>query len=218
MGARSMLALAAGCLLVGTALGANDTAVSDRLTRSSQVFREMLGGSGIPPSLLRNAQCVIVVPGIKKGAFIVGGEYGSGFASCRNGSQWSAPAAVQITGGSLGAQIGAKKTDIVAFLMDPKARDQLLQSNLTLGANLSVEAGPTGRAASTDNADVLIWTRSNGAFAQAAVNGATLKADGNANRALYGQTMSERQILSGQVQPPPAAAGFLDTLKNSNKP
>ncbi len=211
--------LFAGVVIAASAIAAEDqTDVKNRLEQSAQVLNQMLGSTngGIPEGFLNHAQCVVVIPGMKKGAFLVGGTYGAGFASCRTGSTWSAPAGVQIKGGSFGAQLGVQKTDLVALFMDEKAHDQILQNSLTLGANASVQAGPTGASASTDTADILVYTRTNGVMASLAVNGAKLQADGDANRALYGATVSTRAILTGKQATPGAATDFLSALSGTH--
>jgi lipid-binding SYLF domain-containing protein len=167
----------------GTALA--DSA-QERLADSATVFQEIMStpDKGIPQELLAKAECVVIVPGLKKAALGVGGQYGRGFAECRNssGSGWSAPAAVRIEGGSVGLQIGASSTDVVMLVMNKNGMNKLLDSKFTIGADASAAAGPVGRTAtaSTDaqmGAEILSWSRSKGAFAGISLNGATLRND-----------------------------------------
>jgi len=166
---------------------------------------------GIPQDLLNDAHCVVIVPGLKKGAFVVGGEYGRGFVTCRAADHrgWSAPAAVKVEGGSFGFQIGGSSTDLVMLVMNAKGADKLLGDKFTMGADASVAAGPVGRTAnaSTDakvTAEILAWSRAKGLFAGISLNGATLRPDKDVNRELYGSAMSSKEIVnSGKT---PAAA------------
>ncbi len=192
-----------------------------RLNDSVNTFQEIMQApdAGIPQNLLDKAQCVVVVPGLKKGAFIVGAQFGKGFFSCRqaSGQGWTAPAAVRVEGGSFGFQIGGQETDVVMLVMNKKGEDRLLSSQFTLGADASVAAGPVGRSASANTdammtAEILSWSRSRGAFAGVALNGATLRQDIEANRGLYGHDVTNKQIIEGQVQAPAQAQGFVSML------
>src|SRR5579862_9145383 len=122
---------------------------ADRLSDAASVFHEIMGtpDKGIPQDLLNRAECVVIVPGLKKGAFIVGGEYGKGFAECRNGNGWGAPAAMRVEGGSVGFQIGGSETDVVMLVMNQEGMNKLMRDKFTLGADASVAAGPVGRTA-----------------------------------------------------------------------
>src|SRR5437588_6290654 len=164
------LAIAAS-FFVSTGLWAADSA-QERLNESAAVFNEIMGtpDKGIPQDLLAKAQCVIIVPSLKKGAFIVGGEYGRGFAECRRpgGTGWGAPAAVRVEGGSVGFQIGGSASDVVMLVMSQRGMDRLMSDKFTLGADAEVAAGPVGRTAqaATDvglNAEILAWSHSKGA-------------------------------------------------------
>jgi lipid-binding SYLF domain-containing protein len=161
---------------------------------------------------------VIVVPGLKKGAFIVGAKYGKGFFVCRREHRgWSAPAAIRVEGGSFGFQIGGSETDVVMLLMNEGGIKKLLADKFTVGADASVAAGPVGREseAQTDaqmHAEMLTYSRSRGAFAGIALQGATLRPDGEWNEELYGKKLSEREIVLGPTAPPPGARRFLETL------
>jgi lipid-binding SYLF domain-containing protein len=173
----------------------------------------------IPQDLLNKSQCIVIVPGLKKGAFIFGGKYGRGFAVCRkdNGVGWSAPGGVRVEGGSFGFQIGGAETDVVMLVMNRGGMDKLLTSRFTLGGDASVAAGPVGRdsSAQTDalmNAQILTWSRQRGVFGGIALTGATLREDNDANRELYGREYSNRDILDGKVGVPKGAQPLLAVL------
>ncbi|HEY2014505.1 MAG TPA: lipid-binding SYLF domain-containing protein [Bryobacteraceae bacterium] len=175
---------------------------------------------GIPQDLLAKAQCIIILPNMKKAAFVVGGEYGRGFAECRNstGAGWGAPAAVRMEGGSVGFQIGGSSTDLVMLVMNQKGMNKLLGDKFTLGADASVAAGPVGRTAnaSTDvkmDAEILAWSRSKGLFAGVALKGATLRPDQDQNEELYGKKMSNREIIAGNVTAPASARPLINELE-----
>jgi lipid-binding SYLF domain-containing protein len=193
----------------------------DRLVDAADMMSEIMSApdKGIPQDLLEKAQCIVVVPGVKKGAFIFGGKYGKGFMLCRRegGVGWSSPAAVRVEGGSFGFQIGVSDTDVVMLVMNSSGAKKLLQSKFTLGADASVAAGPVGRdsSAETDaqmHAELLTWSRSRGAFAGISLQGATLRPDDDWNKEMYGKSMSNRDIVMGHVPPPEAAAKLLALL------
>jgi SH3 domain-containing YSC84-like protein 1 len=173
---------------------------------------------GIPADLLKKAECIVVVPSLKSGAFVVGADYGRGFASCRTGKGWSAPAGVKVEGGSFGFQIGGSETEVVMLVMNKKGMDRLLSTKFTLGGEAKVAAGPVGRAgeAKTDaamTAEILSYSRARGVFAGVALNGATLREDESANKDLYGKEIPNRTILTGTVEPPPSAQAFLSAIR-----
>jgi SH3 domain-containing YSC84-like protein 1 len=196
-----------------------DTA-AERLAESATVLKEILDApdKGIPDDLLNKAQCVIVVPGVKQGAFIVGAKYGRGFLVCRNAvGGWGAPAALRIEGGSFGFQIGASETDVIMLVMDQRSVKGILSSEFTLGGAAGVAAGPVGRSstAQTDatmNAKILSYSRSRGVFAGVALTGATLREDLDENTEMYGKRLSNRQIVGTDIKPPDAAASLLSLL------
>src|SRR5579871_6766473 len=154
-----------------------------RLIAAADSFKEVMDvpDKAIPQDLLNKAQCAVIVPGLKKGAFIIGAKYGKGFVSCRNkGAGWSAPAAIRVEGGSFGFQIGGAETDVFMLVMNDKGMQRLLSTKFTLGGEASVAAGPVGRdtQAQTDaamTAEILTWSRQRGLFAGLALNGATLR-------------------------------------------
>jgi len=199
----------------------------ERLTEATAVFNEVMAtpDKGIPEDLLADARCVVIVPGMKKAAFVVGGEYGRGFVTCRNGATWGAPAAIRVEGGSVGFQIGASATDLVMLVMNSRGMDKLLSDKFTLGADASLAAGPVGRTANakTDakvTAEILAWSRAKGLFAGVSLSGATLRPDRDENAELYGQKMGSKEVLSGSMKTPEAARPLITALSKyppSNK-
>jgi lipid-binding SYLF domain-containing protein len=170
-----------------------------------------------PSDLMSKARCVVVIPGLKKGAFVVGGEYGRGYAVCRHDGSWGGPAAVKLSGGSLGAQLGVESTDVVLLVMNQKGMERLEKDKLALGADASVAAGPVGRRASADTdismrAEVLSYSRSHGVFAGISLDGAVLTRDDSEDRRLYGRHVTNGEILRGEVPPPEAASVLRATL------
>jgi SH3 domain-containing YSC84-like protein 1 len=195
---------------------------AERLNDASTVLSEIAsaGDKGIPRELLEKAQCAVIVPGLKKGAFIVGGQFGKGFISCRDGNGWSAPAAIKMEGGSVGFQIGGSETDVVLLVMNQRGADRLMKSEFTLGGEGEVAAGPVGRDASaqTDakfSAEMLSWSRSRGAFAGIALKGSTLRADPGENEVLYGKSMETRDVVTGKVRPTPEGQALITTLSKN---
>jgi len=204
-----------------TPLLAKDNEPAKRLDEAAAVFSEVMAApdKGIPQELLDKAHCIVIVPDLKTGAFIVGGKYGKGYMSCRNKrrSGWSAPATVRIEGGSVGFQIGGSSTDLIMLVMSERGADKLLESKFTLGAEGSVAAGPVGRTATaqTDiqmHADILSWSRSQGLFAGLALEGATLRQDLDDNATLYGKKLENRDIVTKGVRAPNAAAKLIALL------
>ncbi len=190
-----------------------------RMENTVAVFDEVttMGDRAIPADLLKKAQCVAIVPGLKKGAFVVGAKYGRGFVSCRTDAGWSAPAGIRMEGGSVGFQIGGTEIDVVLAIMNKRGVDRLLSNQFTLGADASVAAGPVGRtaAAQTDaamTAEILSWSRSRGVFAGVALEGATLRGDDDANLDLYGKRLEMRQIVTGSIPVPAAAEALISRL------
>ena len=174
--------------------------------------------SEIPADLLKKASCVVVIPSLKSGAFIVGGEYGRGFASCRTGAGWSAPAAVKVEAGSVGFQIGGSESEVVLLVMNQKGMDHLLSTKFTIGGDATAAAGPVGRnaQAKTDasmRAEILSYSRSRGVFAGVSLEGGTLREDDSANKDLYGKATPNRAILAGGVPPPDNAEAFISAIK-----
>ena len=210
----------AGLLLWHPLLGASQKDVVRRLDESAQVLNEIMGApdKGIPEDLLEKAHCVVIVPGLKKAAFIFGGKYGKGFISCREGNGWSAPGAVRIEGGSVGFQVGGSETDVVMLVTNETGAKKLLSSQFTLGGEGEVAAGPVGRsaAAQTDakfTAEILAWSRARGVFAGIALQGATLRQDLDDNQALYGKRMDNIDIVKTKVAFPRSAAKLQALLR-----
>jgi lipid-binding SYLF domain-containing protein len=161
----------------------------------------------------------VIVPELKKGAFIVGGKYGKGFVSCRksNRAGWTGPAAVRVEGGSVGFQIGGSESDLVLLVMNQRGMQKLMRSRFTLGAEGEVAAGPVGRdaTAQTDafmHAEILSWSRTRGIFAGISLTGATLRQDMHDNRELYGKRLDNKEVLNGGVASPAAASKLLSVL------
>ncbi len=195
------------CISAGVLYGAESAA--NRLKTSAVVLAEVMAtpDSGIPSELLEKSQCIVIVPGIKKAAFIVGGQYGKGFITCRqaSGAGWSAPAAIKVEGGSFGFQIGGSETDGIMLVMNKRGAEKLLSSKFTLGVDASVAAGPVGRSASANTdlkmqAEILTYSRSRGVFAGVALDGATLRPDSETNTEMYGGQPTNEQILRGETK------------------
>jgi len=208
-------------LLMASPLLASQKDVVRRLDESATVLSEIMASpdKGIPEDLLEKAHCIVIVPGLKKGAFIVGGKYGKGFVSCRdkNNIGWSAPAAIRVEGGSVGFQIGGSETDVVMLIMNDSGANKLLSSQFTLGGEGQVAAGPVGRTASAETdakmrAEILSWSRSRGVFAGLALQGATLRQDLDDNQVLYGKRLDNREVVTTHVAPPVAANRLMSLL------
>jgi len=213
-------------LAVATSLLAVDKEPANRLREAASVFSEVMAtpDKGIPQDLLEKAHCIVIVPGLKTGAFLVGGKYGKGYLSCRNknGRGWSAPATVRIEGGSVGFQIGGSTTDLIMLVMSERGADKLLSSKFTLGAEGSVAAGPVGRTATAQTdaqmrAEILSWSRSQGLFAGLALEGATLRQDLDDNATLYGKKLENRDIVTSGRRAPKSAATLM-ALLNKHSP
>jgi len=214
-----MFAALTATLLPFTAYAASDA--PKRLQTAAEAFKEVMGipDKAIPQDLLEKAQCIVIIPDLKKGAFIVGGKYGKGFVSCRkkDGVGWSAPGSVRIEGGSVGFQIGASEMDVFMLVMNDRGMDRLLGDKFTLGADATVAAGPVGRVAQAETdarmtAEILAWSRARGLFAGIALNGATLRGDDDWNQDLYGKPLKNREILEGSIAAPRSAAPLLREL------
>jgi len=189
---------------------------SERLTAATETLTELK--TTISQNLANKAVCAIVVPGMKKGGFIVGAKYGRGFASCRTASGgWTAPAGMRIEGGSFGLQIGGEGSDVIILVMNKTGMEKLLKSKFTLGGDASVAAGPVGREgdAQTDalmHAEMLTWAKSKGAYAGVSLDGSTMRPDDDANKELYGENATNPQILTGKFPVPGEAKSFVTAL------
>jgi lipid-binding SYLF domain-containing protein len=213
-------------LLATSAFAALSKDEVKRLNDAGTILTELRNSpdKGIPEELWEKAECAVVIPGLKKGAFVVGGEYGSGVMSCRKGTAWSAPVFMQLAKGSWGLQIGAEETDLVLLVMNRRGLDKLLQDKVSLGADASVAGGPVGRsaAAATDaqlHAEMLAYSRSRGVFAGIDLSGGVLRPDKNADANAYGHEVSARDIVMGNahVVMPQQASAFVQALRNDTR-
>jgi SH3 domain-containing YSC84-like protein 1 len=191
-----------------------------RTQKAAQVFKEIMDtpDKGIPHDLLESAKCIAIIPGDKKFAFIFGGSYGRGVATCRTSHGWSAPMFVAIDGGSVGYQIGGSSTDIVMLFMNDRALHSLLSDKFKLGADASVAAGPVGRsaAAGTDlklNAEILSYSRSKGVFAGVSLDGAVVQVDKSGDQGMYGADVDRHEIVDGKVAMPASARDLIQELR-----
>ena len=214
--------MCAGVLTMMTAFGAVRLGANeDRLIDATITLEEIMAvpEHSIPRDLFTKASCVVIVPGLKKGAFIIGGKYGRGYLACRkSGGGWSAPGAVIIEGGSVGFQLGGEESDLVMLVMNARGVDHLLSTKFTLGGEAAAAAGPVGRQASAQTdasmrAEMLAWSRTRGVFAGISLEGATLREDRDENRHLYRKQLSNRTIVTGTVKPPKAADELMALLK-----
>jgi lipid-binding SYLF domain-containing protein len=193
-----------------------------RATETVEHMSATAPDKGVPKEVLEGAKCVAVVPKLVKGAFVVGGEHGTGVATCRaNGRNWSAPAPFSVSGISWGLQIGGKSTDLLMFIMNDEGMDKLLSGHFKVGADVSAAAGPAGRQASVEGgwkAGILTYSSSKGAFIGASLNGAELQQDQNATREWYKKDVSFKEILRGTVPVPNAQAkAFVNAVENAKE-
>jgi lipid-binding SYLF domain-containing protein len=210
------LVLVLGCAPLAAATEKSKTA--ERLEDSATLFSEVMSAPdrSIPQDLLEKAHCIVLVPGLKKAAFGLGGKYGRGFVLCRaagGGHGWGPPAAIRVEGGSLGFQIGVSSSDVILLVMNERGMKKLTASKFTIGLDATAAAGPVGRdtTAQTDalmTAEILSWSRSRGLFAGISLDGATLRNDIDENQAMYSQRWDSKQILTSAAKPP-AMAGKL---------
>jgi len=218
-------------LIALPAFAADDEREEDRVKDAGVVMKEILNiPDDIPQDLLDKAECVIILPSVKKGAFGIGGSYGRGIMVCRSGEhyrgKWGAPALYALEGVSIGFQIGGQATDFVLLVMNPKGAESLLYSKVKLGADASAAAGPKGRTAegATDivmDAEILSYSRNKGLFAGVSLEGSTLRSDGSANKKLYGKELTAKEIIrERKVSIPPCAhqlVALLDAKSPVNK-
>jgi SH3 domain-containing YSC84-like protein 1 len=216
-----MKKLIAAVALTAAALSAAGSDAPARLQAAADVFKEVMGipDKAIPQDLLNKAHCIVVVPSLKKGAFIVGAKYGKGFVTCRakSGVGWSAPGSIRVEGGSFGFQAGGSETDVIMIVKNESGMNRLLSTKFTLGGDASAAAGPVGRStqAETDaamTAEILTWSRSRGLFAGVSLSGATLREDSDWNNELYGRKITNREIITSTIAPPASAKALLDEL------
>ena len=220
---KKLAAALCGLALTVTSLSAfgeaDKSKIDGRLTDASAVIREIMStpDKGIPGSILSGASCVVVIPSYKKGAFIVGAQYGQGVATCRTPRGWSAPVFVQLAGGSFGFQIGGQSTDLVLVAMNQNGLQDMLKNKFKIGGDAAAAAGPVGRnaQAGTDwklNAEFLSYSRAKGLFAGINLDGTVLSQNQDDTRTFYGTDLPFDTILKGNQKTPPAAMGFVRTV------
>ena len=200
-------------------LHAQDAKLADRLTSAANVIDEVMQtpDKGIPQSILAGAHCVVVVPAFKKGAFVVGGQYGQGVATCRTPQGWSAPVFVRLEGGSFGFQIGGQSTDLVLVAMNDHGLEDMLKSKFKIGGDAAASAGPVGRnaQAGTDwrlNAEFLTYSRSKGLFAGIDLDGTVLSQNADDTRKEYGSDVPFEAVLHGKIPTPADARPFVHSV------
>ena len=193
--------------------------LNERLTDATGVIEEVMAtpDRAIPQSILAGASCVVVIPKYKKGAFVIGAQYGQGVATCRTPRGWSAPVFVQLAGGSFGWQIGGQSTDLVLVAMNQNGLQDMLKNKFKLGADAAASAGPVGRnaQAGTDwklNAEFLTYSRSKGLFAGIDLDGTVLSQNQEDTRTEYGSNVPYTEVLEGKVSTHPNARGFVHTV------
>jgi lipid-binding SYLF domain-containing protein len=197
-----------------------------RLSRATEVFKEIMRipEKGIPGDLLDKAECIAIVPGLKKGGLGIGGRYGKGVVMCRKPDRnWSAPSFLTVEGGSIGLQIGFQQIDLVMLVMNREGMEKLVGDKFTVGADASAAAGPVGRQASAEtnirmDAQILTYSRAKGLFAGVTLNGAVVKQDKDDNRDFYGKEMDARAILFEGTVPMPAEARSLASALSWKSP
>ena len=198
---------------VFAAAGADDTTA--RLGKATAVLNKMTESGDIRAGELASADCIVVIPGFKKGALVVGVGHGRGFISCRNGDNWSAPGAIALDSGSLGVQVGGEEMDIVILSMDNGLRSKLLSDRFAIGSDASAAWGNGASAHGDPNAKIRLYGHTKGAFAGFDLDGASLKPDDSGNRALYGKTLSNGEIVAG-VTVPSTAQTFVATIAQAS--
>jgi lipid-binding SYLF domain-containing protein len=218
-----ILAVLTLCVAMAAVASDREEDVS-RTHKAADVFQEIMNtpDKGIPQELLESAKCIAIIPGDLKFAFVFGGNYGRGVATCRTGHGWSAPMFVAIDGGSVGYQIGGSSTDIIMLFMNDHALQSLLGDKFKLGADATVAAGPVGRnaAAATDarmSAEILTYARSKGLFAGVSLDGTVVQADKSGDKAMYGEHVDRHEILRGRVAVPASARILLRELDNNSR-
>jgi SH3 domain-containing YSC84-like protein 1 len=219
---KTVLALLLACALLQSAFAENQKE-QERVKESGEILKEILNiPDDIPQDLLDKAECLVILPSVKKGAFGIGGSFGRGVMICRSGERytglWGPPAMFALEGVNIGFQLGGEATDFVLLVMNPKGARSLLSSKVKLGADASAAAGPKGRSgeAATDvvmNAEILSYSRAKGLFAGISLEGSTLRSDGGANEKLYGQKLSAKDIIRlGKVRTPVCAQELMTLL------
>ena len=225
---KSLMSLLLVCVLLAPAFAVDNEKEQERVKDSGEVLKEILNiPDDIPQDLLDKAECIVVLPSVKKAAFGIGASYGRGVMICRGGEHytglWGPPALYALEGGSIGFQLGVQGTDFVLLVMNPKGARSLLSSKVKLGADASAAAGPKGRTAegATDivmSAEILSYSRNKGLFAGVSLEGSTLRSDGNANAKLYGLVLSAKDIIRRGKVKNPACAEELVSVLNTKSP
>ncbi len=220
---RAWIGTVVGLSLVAATVGltaASSTKETKRIAEAASVLREIhaVPDKDVPQDLWDKAQCVLVIPSLKKAAFVFGGEYGKGLMSCRHEDQWSAPIFMELGKGSWGLQIGAQSIDLVLLVMNQSGAEKLLRNKVSLGAEASIAGGPVGRdaRAATDaqlQAEILSYSRTQGLFAGINLSGGVVRSDEDDNQDLYGADFSAKTVLmSGTVKPPAVVQPFMTAL------
>jgi SH3 domain-containing YSC84-like protein 1 len=205
-------------LLTLPAWGADKNKDEETIRNAATVLQAMLGGNDVPASVVAKADCIIILPSVKKFAVGIGGSGGRGPMSCREGKnfsgKWSPPAMYTIGGASAGLQLGGTATDIILLVMAPATVEKVLNSKVKVGTDATAAAGPGATAKGTmGDADILTYSRTSGVFAGVSLNGASLNPDGDANQRLYGKAVSAQEIVTGEaVKPTPAGASLVSLL------
>jgi lipid-binding SYLF domain-containing protein len=226
---QKLLTVVASLFVLSCAMAAADNEhENDRVKDAGEVMKEIINiPDNIPKDLFDRAECVIVLPSVKKLAIGIGGSYGRGLMTCRTGQHftgpWSAPAMYALEGGNIGFQLGGEATDFILLVMNPRGATSLMGSKVKLGADAAAAAGPKGRAAAADTdvamrAEILSYSRSRGLFAGVSLEGSTLRPDNRANEKLYGRKLSAKEILRQGKAGAPGAAHELLSLLNSKFP
>ena len=212
--------LGVALLSLALAASAKTKGPADRIAEAAAVFQEIQGAQdkGIPDKLLEKANGIIIVPGLKRAGFVVGGEYGKGVFVVRLARGWSAPSTIRVEGGSIGLQIGAGETDLILLAMNQDAVTQLMKTGVKIGGDIMGAAGPVGRQAEADTTPIpagglLAYSRARGVFAGIDLKGTTLRSDDDDNAKIYGRRVDQSDILSGKVRPTPAAQPLLSVLR-----
>ena len=226
---KKLLTAVASLFALSVAMAAADNEhENDRVKDAGEVMKEIINiPDNIPKDLIDRAECVIVLPSVKKVAIGIGGSYGRGVMTCRSGQHftgpWSAPAMYALEGGNIGFQLGGQATDFILLVMNPRGASSLMSSQVKLGADASAAAGPKGRAAAADTdvamrAEILTYSRSRGLFAGVSLEGSTLRPDNRANEKLYGRKLSVKEIIRQGKAGTPASAHELLSLLNAKFP
>jgi len=226
---RYVIAFLAGCFgswMLAQAQDEKSATSGSELERATETVKNITAASpdkGVPKDVLQGAKCVAVIPKLTKGAFVVGGEHGSGVATCKTpDNNWSPPAPFSVSGVSFGPQFGGKTTDLMMFIMNQEGMDGLMKGHVKLGADVSAAAGPVGRSASAEagyKAGILTYSSSKGAFIGASLNGAELQQDHKATKSWYNQDVSFGDILRGKAPMPTIAAAreFVNAVQNAKE-